>query len=277
MGETRTDLIHIGTFRDFEDSAKQNGIRYWDAHELMKRLGYETYQSFAKVINKAIASCAQLEIQIGDAFIPTTATIDGRDVPTYRLTRFACFLIAMHADEKKPEVAAAKVYFAAIAASLVESVITDQDLPRIELREEIKVGEKILSSVAKSAGINENGYAFFKDAGIRGMYNMSLRDLMARKGVAPKLVLYDFMGSTELAGNFFRVTQTAERIKSRGVRGQRALEQTAKDIGHSVRTTMLENSGIAPENLPIAEDLNKVRKRLKSAHRGMTKLDSPKK
>ena len=267
------EIIHLKQFEDFEDSAKQNGVRYWEAHTLMERLGYENYSSFSKVINKAIASCAQLDIQINDAFIQATIEIDGKQCPTYRLTRFACFLIAMHGDEKKPEVAAAKVYFAAIAATLVEQAITDEDLPRIELREEIKLGEKILSSAAKAAGINEGGYAFFKDAGIRGMYNMSLRDLMTKKGVSPKFVLYDFMGATELAGNFFRVTQTAERIKNRGVRGQQALQQTAKDIGKTVRRTMIENSGIAPENLAIAEDLNKVKKRLKSANRGMCKLD----
>jgi DNA-damage-inducible protein D len=104
-------------FQDFEDCAKENGTRHWDAHDLMRKLGYETYASFSKVINKAIASCAQLGIQIHDAFIQTTTVVDGKIVPSYDLTRFACFLVAMHADDKKPAVSAAKVYFAAIAAS----------------------------------------------------------------------------------------------------------------------------------------------------------------
>jgi DNA-damage-inducible protein D len=103
---------------------------------------------------------------------------------------------------------------------------------------------------------------------------MSLRDLRTRKGVGEGTVLYDFMGSTELAGNYFRITQTAERIRTKKIRGQQHLQEAAKNIGKQVRTTMLENSGIAPENLPIAEDVNKVKTRLKSANRRMMKLDS---
>jgi DNA-damage-inducible protein D len=270
---TNIELAFSG-FQDFENRAKDDGVRYWEAVDLMRRLGYESYASFSGVINKAISSCAQLGIHISDAFIQTTAVIDGREVSTFRLTRFACFLTAMHADDKKREVAAAKAYFAAIASSVVEQAISDDDLPRIELREEIKIGEKMLSGVAKAAGIHESGYAFFKDAGIRGMYNMSLRDLMTRKGVFGNAVLYDFMGSTELAGNYFRITQTAERIKNKHIRGQAALQDAAKTIGKQVRSTMLENSGIAPENLPTAEDVNKVKRRLKSASKRMTKLDT---
>jgi DNA-damage-inducible protein D len=179
-----------------------------------------------------------------------------------------------NADDKKPEVAAAKVYFAAIAASVLEQAVADDDLPRIELREEIKIGEKVLSGVAKAAGINDAGYAFFKDAGIRGMYNISLKQLRTRKGVGESTVLYDFMGSTELAGNYFRITQTAERIRTKGIRGQQPLQDAAKTIGKQVRSTMLQNSGVAPENLPISEDLNKVKTRLKSANRRMLKLDT---
>jgi DNA-damage-inducible protein D len=239
----------------------------------MRQLGYESYASFCKVINRAIASCAQLGIQIHDAFVPTTVEIDGKPCPSYKLSRFACFLTSMHADDKKPQVSATKVYFSAIASSIIEKAIEEDDLQRLEMRDEIRTGEKMLASVAKGAGINPDGYAFFKDAGIRGMYNMGLKDLILKKRI-PEGVLYDFMGTTELAGNYFRITQTKERINSRGIRGQRALEATAKEIGATVRKTMLENSGIAPENLPISEDLNAVKKRLKTAHKGMKKLDA---
>jgi len=180
----------------------------------------------------------------------------------------------MHADDKKPQVSASKVYFAAIASSIIEKAIADDDLQRLEMRDEIRTGEKMLASVAKGAGINPDGYAFFKDAGIRGMYDMGLRELTVKKGVALGETLYDFMGTTELAGNYFRITQTKERINSRGIRGQKALEATAKEIGASVRKTMIENSGIAPEKLPISEDLNIVKKRLKTAHKGMKRLDT---
>jgi DNA-damage-inducible protein D len=269
-----SESISLASFQEFEDSAKQNGSRYWDAYDLMKQLGYESYTSFGKVINKAIASCAQLGIQIHDAFVPTTIEIEGKSTPSYKLSRFACFLITMHADDKKPQVSTSKVYFAAIASSIIEKAIADDDLQRLEMRDEIRTGEKMLASVAKGAGINPDGYAFFKDAGIRGMYNMGLRELTIKKGISLDGTLYDFMGTTELAGNYFRITQTKERIKSRNIRGQRALEATAKEIGATVRHTMIENSGIAPERLPISEDLNAVKKRLKTANKGMKKLDT---
>jgi DNA-damage-inducible protein D len=105
------------------------------------------------------------------------------------------------------------------------------------------------------------------------MYDMSLKHLLIKKGIPAGGSLYDFAGATELAGNYFRITQTSERIKSKGFRGQRALEAVAVDIGRAVRSTMISNSGVAPENLKISEDLNEVKKRLKTAHRGMKKLD----
>jgi len=265
--------MSLAPFEDFEDCAKENGTRHWDAYYLMAQLGYDSYASFSKVINKAIASCAQLGIQIHDAFLQTTILIEGRATPSYDLTRFACFLVAMHADDKKQQVAAAKIYFAAIASSIIEKAIAEGDLQRLEMREDIRTGEKILSSTAKQAGIRADGYAFFKDAGIRGMYDMSLKHLLQRKGIPAGGSLYDFAGATELAGNYFRITQTSERIKSKGVYGQKALEATATNIGRAVRSTMIANSGIAPENLKIADDINEVKKRLKTTHRGMKKLD----
>jgi DNA-damage-inducible protein D len=105
------------------------------------------------------------------------------------------------------------------------------------------------------------------------MYNMSLKQLMVRKGVAPKNILYDFMGLEELAGNLFRVTQTASRINSSGVRGLPALSQTAKQVGKEVRNIMTKDNGTAPELLEVAEDIAGVKKRLKTANKGMMKMD----
>jgi DNA-damage-inducible protein D len=263
----------------FEDAARENGVRYWIAHEFMRALGYETWASFQKVINKAMASCAALNVQIQEVFIPDQFVEDGKAVSTYRLTRFGCFLVTMHADSKKPLVAQAKTVLAAIADALVEQGIQQDALERIEVREELKGGESIMSAVAHKAGLQNNEFGIFKDAGFRGMYNLSLQQLVARKGA--KLdhgrTLYDFMGKTELAANLFRVTQTAERIQNVGARGLSQLSSTANEVGQEVRTIMLRSSGMAPENLPLEEDLAKVKRRLKSAARGMKKLDSPKK
>jgi DNA-damage-inducible protein D len=260
----------------FEEFAKQNGIRYWFAHDLMSRLGYESYSSFVKVINKAISSCAQLGIQIPDAFISTTQIVEGREVNSYKLTRFACFLVALHADGKKPQVASAKIYFAAIAESIIQHKIASDDLERLEIREEIKSGENQLSGIAKTAGIDIYKYGLFRDAGYRGMYDMGLRDLKRCKGVDAEAILYDYMGKTELAANWFRITQTSERIKSKPIQGQVPLENAAFQVGREVRNMMIKNSGVAPESLPVTEHIGEVRKRLTKTNREMIKLDKPK-
>jgi len=263
----------------FEDSSKQNGVRYWNAHEFMRTLGYETWPVFQKVINKAMASCAALNVQIPDVFIPDTWVDEGREVQSYRLTRFACFLVTMHADSRKPQVAQAKTVLAAIADALVEQQIRHDALERIEVRDDLRDGESIMSAVAHRAGLQSREFGIFKDAGFRGMYNLSLQQLILRKGVSIERnrTLYDFMGKTELAANLFRVTQTAERIKNTGAQGVRELTDAAREVGAYVRSVMLRSSGVAPENLPLEEDLTKVKGRLKSAAKGMKKLDAPSK
>lgn len=231
--------------------------------------------SLAACGRKAISSCARLGIETHEAFTPETVIEEGKPRNTYRLTRFACFLITLHADEGKPQVSAAKVYFATIAEAIIQSGIQLNDLERLELRSDLTEGENTMESVASRAGI-EN-FAFFKSAGFRGMYNMNLSDLRIRKGVSAKAKLYDLMGKTELAANWFRVTQTAARITSHNIKGQQALENAAHQVGASVRNEMIRNSKIKPENLPLEEDLKLVRGRIANAKKGMGILDATRK
>lgn len=261
----------------FEESGRENGIRFWYAHEFMKSLGYDAWPTFQQVITKAMGSCAKLGLDPTESFVPATFIEDGKEIKTYKLSRFACFLVSMHGDSKKEEVAKAKAVLAAIADRLVEERIQENDLGRIETRDDLKLAERVLSGAAQSAGLQSHQFGIFKDAGFRGMYNMSLSTLMVRKGVHPSKTLYDFMGLEEMAGNLFRVTQTAARIKNQGVMGLPALSQTANRVGREVRSIMIKNSGTAPESLPTAEDISGVKRRLKSAERAMKKMDIRKK
>lgn len=259
---------------EFEDSSKQNGVCYWYAHEFMQKLGYETWQSFISVIRKAMASCAKLDIDADEVFIAAQFTDEhGKQHKTYKLTRFACFLITMYADDKKPQVTQAKVALSAIAAQLVSAHIGDEDLGRIDTREDIKAAEKMLSGVARVAGVDNDNFGLFRDAGYRGMYNMSLKQLKTYKGINQKDVAYDFMGLTELAGNLFRVTQTAERIKNNPSMGLRGAMETAKDVGAEVRSIMIKNGGVSPENLEIEEHVKNAKSRLKNTNKKMLKQD----
>jgi DNA-damage-inducible protein D len=263
------------SIQQFEESGRENGMRFWYAHEFMKALGYDSYPTFQKIITRAMAACARLGIDPTEAFSATTVTENGQEFRTHKLSRFACFLVSMHADSKKEEVARAKALLAAIAAQLIEERIEDQDLGRIEAREDLKLAERVMSGAAQSAGIEGSNFAIFKDAGFRGMYNMSLQQLMRHKGVAPRKTLYDFMGLEELAGNLFRVTQTAARVKNQKLHCLKQLSQTAKDVGSEVRQIMVRHSGVPPESLPVEENISTAKSRLKATARAMGKLDSP--
>jgi DNA-damage-inducible protein D len=257
----------------FEESGRENGARYWYAHEFMRNLGYDSWPTFQKVITRAMGSCAKLGIDPTEAFARAAFIEDGKEIVSYKLSRFACFLVSMHADSKKEEVSKAKTILATIADNLIEERIHEHDLGRIETRDDLKLAERVLSGAAQSAGLESHQFGIFKDAGFRGMYNMSLSNLMLRKGVEKKKVLYDYMGLEELAGNLFRVTQTAARINNQGVRGLPALSDTATRVGREVRTIMIRNGGKTPESLPVAEDISGVKRRLKSANRAMKKME----
>jgi DNA-damage-inducible protein D len=261
----------------FEDSAKQNGIRYWVAHEFMHKLGYENWASFKAVVNKAISLCARIGVDAMEAIIPFEALDEqGKKFNSYKLTRFGCLLVTMQADAKKPEVAQAQVAMAAVADALVERYLNGNTLERLERREELKIAETMLSGKAQAAGVQSAEFGIFKSAGFRGMYNMTLEQLKSYKGAAShKGTLYDLMGITELAANTFRVTQTAERLKHTRAAGLKQASTVAHQVGTEVRDVMIRSSGVRPEDLQLEEDVNSVKKGIKSTQRQMKKIDAP--
>lgn len=261
----------------FEESAHDGGdSRFWYAHQLMGWLGYDSWQSFQSVITKAMGSCTRLGLDPTEAFRREEVIEGTKTVRTYRLSRFACLLVSMTADSKKPEVAGAKAALAAVADTLIQQRVESEDFARLETREDLKIAEKAMTGAASDGGLQSMQFGIFKDAGFRGMYNMSLRDLQSHKGMPRGKTLYDFMGLEELAGNLFRVTQTAARIKNKNVTGLNSLQRTAQTVGSEVRRMMIQNSGSAPEHLALEEEVQGIQKRLKKVDREMKKLDKPK-
>lgn len=264
--------------QSFESISRENGIRYWFAHEFMEKLGYTSWTSFRGVVNKAVSLCARIGVDAVEAVIPCQATdSSGRPFNSYKLTRFGCLLVTMQADAKKPEVAQAQVVMAAVAAELVDRYLNTNALDRLEKREELKLAEQVLSGTAQDAGVQTAEFGIFKSAGFRGMYNMSMDELKVHKGAREhKGTLYDLMGLTEMAANTFRVTQTAERLKHTGASGYRQASKVAEQVGAEVRTVMIRSSGVRPEDLALEEDVNTVKKGIKNAQRVMVKLDKKK-
>ena len=251
----------------FEDLGRMNGVRYWTEPDLMASLGCQNAQAFRRVVARAMQACLSLGIQTEENF-----SLDG---PFYRLTRFACYLVAMNGDSKKPHVAAAQVYFAHIAESFQKQLQGAGGIDRLLIREEMADGQKALQGTAHRHGV-EN-YAFFLNAGYRGMYNMSLKRLEKFKNLPPGERLLDRMGKDELAANLFRVTQTDAKIRNENIHGQVSLERAAETVGTRVRKAMQELSGTAPEHLSLAEPIRDVRKSSRETNRGFRRLDGPKK
>ena len=263
---TDIEIFHFDEQRrSFEDYGHENGFKYWLASDLQKILGYENYGTFFGVINKAIGVCMSLGVPLQETFVQHIHDVDGKQINDFKLSRFACYLTTMNADSKKANVAAAQVYFATIA-DICE--LHNQEVERVDrlvARDKISDREKTLNSTVKAAGIQN--YAYFQGAGYRGMYNMPLARLKQLRGIKDSKTPLDYMGSTELAANLFRITQTEEKIKNDNIRGQSALENTAENVGREVRNTMMRISGTPPEALPVMEDIANAKKELKETRK----------
>lgn len=251
----------------FEDLGKPNGIIRWDEACVMEALGYEGEASFRNTLMRAMSACVTLNIDPSDDFLK----VSGK----YKLTRFACYLIAMNGDNKKPQVAAAQTYFAALAATFKSEALHADGLDRVQIREETKKGNKTLSGVAKAHGIQR--YDFMLDKGYRGMYNMSLPDLCKFKGISDAKHFWDEIGGRELAANLFRIKETEARIIKNNLRGQQKLEHAAFEVGTQVRKTMIDNEGTSPELLERAQPLSQVKKTIKQTSKKFKQIDSDKK
>ncbi len=258
----------------FEDSSHQNGYLWWYASKLMDMLGYEDYSPTMKPIQKALQVCMSSNIDTSDNFSEEWKEINGKRFKDFKLSRFACYLITLNSDIKKPIVAKAQAYFAAFAATVQQYIRDNEDVERVSLRAEITDHEKNLSSTAKKAGIVN--YAFFQNRGYMGLYNMPLKKIKELKGLPDERPLFDFMGSEELGANIFRITQTEAKIKREKIYGQSALEATAQSVGREVRSAIQSMGGTLPENLPPQEDIKKIKSDLKKTNKEFQKNDARK-
>jgi len=253
----------------FEEFAEENGSTSWRARWLMDRLGYATWDAFRKVINKATSSCVHTGCDILENFRSTKVIVGSREEEDFKLSRFACFLVAQHADGRKPEVIEVRTYLAGLAAVLVDQPMLD----RLEERGRLSEGETGMTNAAFKAGVGADDMALFKDAGFRGLYNMSRRRIAEHKGLASNKNLYDYMGLEELAANSFRVTQTTARLKLAGVQGATVARRIAHDVGVDVRATMINR----PEDLALEENIQQVRKAIKTTSKAFSTSDAKRK
>lgn len=272
------DFLLVSPNLSFESLKKSNqhNTEYWSARDIQPCLGYSQWRRFENAIKKAIESCKQSGNNPDHHFAGAGKAISGgkgssQVVEDYHLSRFACYLIAQNGDSRKSEIAQAQKYFA-IQARRQE--ISDQmaaDLERLETRQQVSIEFKALSGAAREAGVQDKMFGVFHDAGYRGLYGGFGADaIKAFKGIAPKEQLMDRMGTTELAANLFRMTQTRDKLKNERIMNQKDAIETHELVGKKVRAAIVEIRGTLPENIPPAEPIKKVEKRLKTTHPRLT-------
>lgn len=240
----------------------------WWASDFAQMLGYGDMITFAKVIRRAMTACLSINMDCSDEFAKVKRVVDGSLGDDYKLTRFACYMVVMNADSKKHQVARAQVYFAKQVEQFSLILEGKNDVERIIARGEITDGTKSLCAAAKAAGVND--FAAFNDSGYRGLYNMSIRVVTARKGV-PAGKLLDHMGRTELAANLFRITLTEDRLKMDDIKGEQNACNVHRRVGKGVRDMVRENTGMYPEDLPAERRLGEVSQQLKKANKQLNK------
>ena len=259
----------------FEQIAKDNGDHYWFARDVMPLLGYDSFPSFETAINKAIRACTSLDIPLHDVINPIERETGGASQRDYKLSRFGCYLVAVNGDVAKPEVAAAQAYLVTLADAFRQQFQHAEGVERVLIRSDISERENSLKGVANRAGA-EN-FAYFQNAGYRGLYDMDLWRLREIKGVPSNRTPLEFMGKQEMAANLFRLTETEAKIKNESVTGQHRLELTAEAVGKAVRHTMMKISSTRPELLPAAPDIKQVHNGLKKTRKEFGKLDNKRK
>ena len=245
---------------DFEEikHTDEEGREYWYARELQKILQYSEWRKFEGVISKAKKACENSGIDTFDHFVGAAKMVEigsgaEREQMDYKLTRYACYLIAQNGDSRKKVIATAQTYFAVQTRkqelSEKEYFMLSEDEKRFYQRDLTKKGNYSLNQVAKKAGVKN--FDRFHNSGYKGLYNGETADDIAkRKGLRYREDILDNMGSEELAANLFRITQTESKLKKDNIHTENDANRTHYNVGAKVRETIKELGGTMPEKLP---------------------------
>ena len=239
------------------------GQEFWYARELQQALEYTEWRNFSTVVEKAKAACSASGNEVDDHFVDVNKMVDigsgtQREIDDVMLSRYACYLIVMNGDPRKQIIAVGQTYFAVKTRQqeLVDNYDQlTEDQKRLAIRDEIKRHNKSLAEAAQMAGVETSlDYATFQNYGYMGLYGgLTAQGIKQRKGLKKSQNILDHMGSTELAANLFRATQTDEKLRRENVQGKEAANRTHYEVGAKVRQTIADLGGTMPENLPTPE------------------------
>ena len=239
------------------------GEEYWLARELQPVLEYAQWRRFSDAIERAKLACKNSGFAVEDHFADVGKMVDigsgaEREIDDVMLSRYACYLIVMNGDPRKEVIAIGQSYFAVKTRQqeLIDNYEQmSEDQKRLAIRNEMIAHNKSLAEAAQMAGIvDQREYAIFQNKGYQGLYGgLGAKEIHARKGLKKSQKILDHMGSTELAANLFRATQTDEKLRRENIQGKQAAYDTHYQVGKKVRQTIQELGGTMPEDLPTPQ------------------------
>jgi DNA-damage-inducible protein D len=241
----------------------KNGDERWSARDLSILIGYDEWRNFEKVLSKAMIASETVGADTDYHFVESNKMVTigsgtQREVKDFALSRYACYLVIQNADPSKPLVSIGQTYFA-IQTRRQELSNRNPELKedelRLKLRNEMKFHNKQLAAAATDAGVEKPlDYAIFQDYGYKGLYGgLGRKDIHSKKGLKKSQEILDHMGSTELAANLFRATQTEEKLKRENIKEKIQANYAHHEVGKKVRQTIKELGGTMPEDLPTTE------------------------
>ena len=274
MSDKDIEKRHHQTFENIKQQGN-DGSEFWLARQLGKILDYAEYRNFLPVIEKAKKACDNSGQPIENHFVEMHEMVSigsgaERQMESYALSRYACYLIVQNGDPSKPVIANGQTYFA--IQTRRQELADDETFQRLKedekrlfLRNEMKEHNKKLVEAAQQAGVESNlDFAIFQNHGYKGLYGgLDAKGIHARKGLKKSQQILDNMGSTELAANLFRATQAEEKLRRENIQGKTKANTTHFEVGKKVRQTIEELGGTMPEDLPTPEeDLKRLEKRV---------------
>ncbi|NNF33640.1 MAG: hypothetical protein HKN68_06005 [Saprospiraceae bacterium] len=238
---------------------------YWWASWYAEVLGYKSIKTLDNAIQKAKDTCIALHVDINSNCIPVKRNDDDYKGQDYKLSKFFCFLVAIHADSRKPVVRRARMYFLNELEELHIHLDKDDYFERKALRESIRESSSDLNKAARRANVKD--IRNFINEGYLGLYNKPIQEVKRRRGIAEKEDLYDYMGMTELSANLFRIALTEERLKRMRSSTEEKASLAHWKIGDQIRSMIIEQAGRYPELLPFENSLDKIDRALKRAQK----------
>ena len=253
----------------FEQAALEvDGVECWSARELQQLLGYSLWQNFTKVIDKAKVACEVVNQSVSDHFIGVNKKVElgsgaQREIEDLMLTRYACYLVAQNGDPRKEQIAFAQTYFAVQTrkAELIEQRLLEVE--RVKARAKLQETEKKLSGILYERGVNDKSFAVIRSKGDQALFRLNTATLKRKMGVPASRPLADFLPTISIKAKDFAAEMTSMNVQTKDLQSETMIAKEHIDNNAAVRKMLLER-GIVPENLPAAEDVKKVERRLAS-------------